>query len=328
MLWDLSTDYYLHHASPRGWFGTTRKSYVDWFNPTDLEPRSMPSITQPQGSLAGKMLDYFDDYWVEYYRPLAISSYLKIFSFRMNSTLRYMPFKSTQDGKYDLSPFRVRSLTDHDALPEKEQPKNGVSIADSRSDEGDNGSRPTSSDGIYAEHKALPTWLHFQLTGQVPAHQGIIEESYPENPATARGAARSAIDGMKTLEDKSAITQMALGELVHKSLNPSVIERELHEYERYITHPLNFPLVVSTEIPANPNAKLLRYVNSVSSEAVSNMHTPDDDLADFEEFLEVGDEPLTVTEADLPKKRYKAYRQWLKGKSLFKQHRLEVDGLT
>ena len=45
---------------------------------------------------------------------------------------------------------------------------------------------------------------------------------------------------------------------------------------------------------------------------------------DYTEFVEsaMRDEPLTVLEEDGSKKRYKAYRQWLRGKSLFKQRPL------
>lgn len=53
------------------------------------------------------------------------------------------------------------------------------------------------------------------------------------------------------------------------------------------------------------------------------MHSTEDDIADYVEFLTVGDEPLTVADADPPQKRYKAYRQWLEGKSFFKPQRDE-----
>ena len=88
----------------------------------------------------------------------------------------------------------------------------------------------------------------------------------------------------KALKDKSAVTQWTLDQFVTNSLNPSVADTEAHEYQRYISHPLNLPLVVTADVPPNPNLEFLGYVNSISA-----------------------------------KKRYKAYRQWVKGKSLFKQ---------
>ena len=127
----------------------------------------------------------------------------------------------------------------------------------------------------------------------------------------------------KTYKDKSAVTQWTLNQFVINSLNPSVTTSEMDEYGRYISHPLNLPLVISSETPSNPSIEFLSYVQSVSADSLLNMHSTEEDIADFSAFLEVGDEPLTVTDADTPKKRYKAYRQWLKGKSLFKQSRID-----
>jgi hypothetical protein len=45
----------------------------------------------------------------------------------------------------------------------------------------------------------------------------------------------------------------------------------------------------------------------------------DSDRALYAETVRVAENPLTVTEEDQLKKRYKAYRKWLRGKSLFKQ---------
>jgi hypothetical protein len=45
----------------------------------------------------------------------------------------------------------------------------------------------------------------------------------------------------------------------------------------------------------------------------------EEDLVLYVETVTVAENPLTVTEEDRMKKRYKAYRKWLRGKSLFKQ---------
>ncbi|KAF4611333.1 hypothetical protein G7Y89_g15680 [Cudoniella acicularis] len=71
MLWDLATDYYLHHADPRAWSGKGRRSYINWYNPAFLEKRTLPKYVGPSGLLAGKEIGFFDDYWLEYYKPLA-----------------------------------------------------------------------------------------------------------------------------------------------------------------------------------------------------------------------------------------------------------------
>uniref|UniRef100_A0A8H7TMS8 Uncharacterized protein n=1 Tax=Bionectria ochroleuca TaxID=29856 RepID=A0A8H7TMS8_BIOOC len=49
-----------------------------------------------------------------------------MFAFKMNSTIKYIPFKSTQDGRYDLSPFRVR--TDGEVYTEKKRVKKEVTM--------------------------------------------------------------------------------------------------------------------------------------------------------------------------------------------------------
>ena len=317
MLWDLSTDYYLHHADPRTWSGKWRRSYIDWFTPQFLVRRTMPSVTQPQGALAGKPLGFFDDYWLEYYKPLALSSFLKIFSFKMNSTLIYIPFKSTQEGRYDLSPFRIRVGTEQD-VPDKQHWSSGLTAISQHNDHSDDVSLISCGTG----HPALPSSLQIQGNKRSQAHQNARKDLHQVS-GTAQDFAASR-KGNQEFKDKSAVTQWTLDQFVSNSLNPGVTASEANEYERYISHPLTLPLVVSTDTPPNPNEEFLSYINSVSDEAVSNVNATPEDTADYAEFLEIGDDPLTVTEADTSNKRYKAYRQWLKGKSLFKQQRVDA----
>ena len=317
LLWDLVTDYYLHHADPRAWSANARKNYIQWYTPAFLGRRNLSGETQACGPLAGKPLSFFDDYWIEYYRPLALSSLQRIFSYRMNSTLRYIPVKSTQEGKYDLSPFRVRSSHDHDSPDKGKQRK--VAYADAQIDLS---GKPPGSPLVISptKHTQLPDWVQSQLNEPplMPSHKASERQTEPkENLSNAK-----TLDG-KPLKDKSAATQWTLSQFVSNSLNPSVTESEAHEYERYISHPQTLPLVTSTDIPPNANIAFFQYVKSNSPDAVSNMQSTEDDIADFIEFLNVAEEALTVYEADTSKKRYKRYRQWLKGKSLFKQQRVD-----
>jgi hypothetical protein len=53
--------------------------------------------------------------------------------------------------------------------------------------------------------------------------------------------------------------------------------------------------------------------------------TAEEDLQEFEEYVNVKENPLDVEEEDGTKKRYKAYRQWLKGKSFFKQSKVDPE---
>lgn len=320
MLWDLSTDYYLHHAHPRAWSTKDRKSYVQWYTPKFLERRKMPSVPRFR-SVPPLPLEYFDDYWLEYYRPLTVSTFGKILSLKLNSTLRYIPFKATHDGRYDLSPFRVRSGNEHES-PEKERVRKEVTISESH-----NGSSTDASSKGLLMNQQLPQRALRGLTeaNLRPSGTSDRDASKPIPPTTID------FDSMPTagsaegnhLKDNAINTQWTLDQFVTNSLNPCVADSEAYEYQRYINHPLNLPLVVSTDAPPSPNMELVNYINSNSLNALTGMHSTDDDIADYNEFLLVGEEPLTVTEADPSKKRYKAYRQWLKGKSLFKQQRVD-----
>ena len=317
MLWDLSTDYYLHHADPRAWSAQNRKSYTTWYTPKYLHGSNLPEATQPGCSVAGKPLTFFDDYWLEYYRPLALSSFIKVFAYKLNSTLRYIPFKLTKEGNYDLSPFRIRDGNEQ-LSPEKVPRKKEVATADSHEEADDEVASLPSIDTQESRHAALPAWLHSQLNEQGPSKYGIPTNAQQRLKDAAQAPMKSQKE-QDNLKDISVVTQWTLDQFVTHSLDPSVAATEAREYQRYIDHPSNVPLVVSTNTPPNPNREFLDYVNSISADAVTNLHSTEDDLADYAEFLDVGDEPLTVTEVDTAKKRYKAYRQWVKGKSLFKQ---------
>ena len=125
--------------------------------------------------------------------------------------------------------------------------------------------------------------------------------------------------------DKSKAAQWTFTQVVHESLNPSVSTQETDDYARYISHPQTLPLVVSNEIPTEIDSEYLEYVNG-SWRDIGIVTTGDEepggsseDLAEAKDFLTVGENPLMVLEEDFGKKRYKAYRKWLLGKSLFKQ---------
>lgn len=322
MLWDLSTDYYLHHANPKAWSAKARKSYVNWYDPKHFERQVGIRAPRPGKFILRKPIHWFDDYWLEYYRPLALSSFQKIFSFRLKSTLQYIPFKLTLEGKYDLSPFRVRIGHEQESS-DKGRLRKEAATDDPKNDEFGNDSLKAPFRNSHLKVPALPDWSDSQLRGQSPSKHNLPRD--PSNKTTnfATNSSRTPMKE-KTPKDQSAIPQWTLDQLVDQSLNPSVAGTEADEYQRYINHPLNLPLVTSTdEPPPHSNIDLLAYVSSDALDAIITMHSSDDDIADYVEFLHIVDDPLTVTEADTPKKRYKAYRQWLKGKSLFKQQRVD-----
>ncbi|KAI4123292.1 MAG: hypothetical protein LQ338_005341 [Usnochroma carphineum] len=300
MLWDLATDYYLHHANPRAWSDRTRKSYIQWFNPVNLQERQMPREVHPPDELADKPLTFFDDYWFEYYRPHIVQSFQKLFPYKANSLRKYPPSKENQDGAVETIASQAK-LNLRPGSEDKEASKKGVTIADPPSTVMSADARILSTDG---EQLLRPEAVH-------PIPNRVQAPSSTPNPE-------------KGPKDKSAVTQWTLNQFVTNSLNPFVMESEADEYLRYINHPSSLPSVVSADDPPNPKPDLQVYVQSNSPDHVAQMQSTEDDIADFTEFVDVGDDPLTVTDADTSKKRYKAYRQWLKGKSLFKQQRVDA----
>ncbi|KZM26829.1 phosphatidylinositol-3,5-bisphosphate 5-phosphatase [Ascochyta rabiei] len=425
MLWDLTTDYYLHHADPRAYLEKTRRDYNNWFTASNLEPRMLPppshSAVLKTKSLQAN-IGFRDDYWLEYYRPLAISSFLKIFAFRLAS-----PNRAARDSRDGLSPSRVEDLSPF--VPRKKQheqvshrnnvkkgPRKGVTILDPVSEVD---SRQGSVMARRRHHVQLSvpdtnsSFTHSILRDShfetdMPSSAPATMSSFPSlanSMSTSTGLASTVRPGFKPA-DKTLINQWTLEQFYDNSINPTVSGSEADEYTRYIEHPLNLPLVVSSEMPSadDPGAmeyyeylcmteggpqaptdidessiaasglaridtdvaslrSFQSYSRPMTSASVStpfshaptyswpqslNPHphlypsftdeilpqtystsgkfqTAEEDIEEFEEYLDVKDNPLDVEEEDGTKKRYKAYRQWLKGKSFFKQSKVDPE---
>ena len=280
----------------------------------------MPTVAN-RGKFKEKQIELFDDYWLEYYRPLALSSFTKIFSYRMHSTLNDLALKTARESKYDLSPFHVRVSHEIDSA-ENPRTKKEVTIAVPRNHPGGEDRPSDTMSSTPTRDGTLPQRLNTQRQETTQVYHSVLADTGVELADTL-ATARKSIQSAKTPKDKSAIAQWTLNQFVVNSLDPSVAESEMSEYGRYISHPLNLPLVISTDDPPMPSLDLINYVHLGTVNNLSSSNITDEDMADYVEFLEVGADPLTVTEVDTPKKRYKAYRQWLKGKSLFKQSRVD-----
>lgn len=225
MLWDLSTDYYLHHADPR--LNKKRRSYTKWWTPKNLEKRSMPLATQPSAEFASKPYSYFDDYWLEYYRPKAVSSFLKMFSHNLNSTLRYVPVGRTQEGKYDLSPFKVRTIH-----------------ADHHSSENANKNSTMNQNVESAEIRLMKiTSLHGwpepppstqQQLGRQVSNPQLQGRDQSQVAGSMHGGVRSSSPTKQNFavgKDLIPIEQRNMNQTVERSLNPMLSEKETAEYE-------------------------------------------------------------------------------------------------
>lgn len=341
MLWDLPTDYYLHHSDPRQWTGQQKHDYIKWYNPDFLLPRALPPYLEIPKETLRKGVEHFDDYWLEYYRPLALSSFAKIFSWKMSSRPRYLPDGSQHSTAWDPSPFIVR-MPAPPAEPSSpgKKPRKGVTILDPQNDSNRflPSSHPHGSDSP-AKHAH---GILRESSGTFDSQQSTLDTSYSSQQFVPA--------------NKNVMNQWTLKQFYENSLNPSVTAAEEEEYEQYISHPLNIPLVISAEEPTSTNITesnldFFEYVRSgtglprvassqylsrdgkinfdefaheVEGETLLN-GIGEEDFADYAEFLTVGDYPLDVTEEDLGKKRYKAYRQWLRGKSLFKQSKVDPE---
>ncbi|KAI5293315.1 phosphatidylinositol-3,5-bisphosphate 5-phosphatase [Ascosphaera acerosa] len=135
LLWDLSTDYYLHHSNPKQFLCLKKRSYINWFTPEYLQRRHMPEmrrrsvhrrcsrrrvsqhaaapeLAHDSASFPADLVGRFDDYWMEYYRPLSMTHFQKTFSYKMKSSARYLPVGhaalAASSLQFNMSPFVPR----------------------------------------------------------------------------------------------------------------------------------------------------------------------------------------------------------------------------
>ncbi|PNS18640.1 Polyphosphoinositide phosphatase [Sphaceloma murrayae] len=342
MLWDLSTDYYLHHSDPKRYLdrSRSRKSYINWFQPSYLEARYLPP-PPPPSSLATKkfgVTDY-DDFWLEYYRPLLLSSFLKVFSYRLNANNRFLPDRPGRDAALTAlhpSPFVPRLDPNRPSpdSPEKRARK-GVTILDPASQSEDEKRSAHSPQNTRGANGGAGILLHTNV-GSTPVLGSMIESA-----TTAGGT--PGLDSGK--EDKSLMNQWTLNRIYENSLNPSVSVGEAAEYERYVSHPSNIPLVVSGEVEESEIAgEYGEWIAGgrgweggegaglgIAGGEGGGWDVLEDDVDEYRDFVDMAyrEDSLTVFDEDRDKKRYKAYRQWLiKGKSLFKQSKVDPEYRT
>lgn len=391
MLWDLATDYYLHHSDPRGWLERQRRDYTQWYTPAFLERRTMPAMpTRSNSALAIRSVPDFDDYWRECYRPAALSSLQKVYSFKVSTMPRFVHDRTPSshgtgvDGKYDFSPF-VRRIDPHKLQqqngsdsPEKKPPRKGVKIVAPQEELPSAVStsvppappptailpdsatfasatvathhRPATADEIPSILRESSVYEKTTTTGTTP---GTDANSTYSNlpPYLSSATTLSSLPGGGPVRpaDKTQMHLWTLNQFHTQSLHPHVSAAEAWEYERYIAHPLSLPLVVSDTAAAIDEedpayGDFVAYVrraggSQATAPAASLLEEGDDDdgrtfaagisdadLQAYWDFVEeVPPDPLTVVEEDLSTKRYKAYRQWLRGKSLFKQSKVDPE---
>ncbi|KAI9886269.1 MAG: H(+)-transporting V1 sector ATPase subunit D [Watsoniomyces obsoletus] len=332
MLWDLPTDYYLHHTNPRMWSGHQRRSYINWFTPSNLQDWKMPALTEhhhhhhhhhPLGNSSEEEEDAnnpIDDFWLEYYRPLAVSSFQKIFSYRINSTLKYIPYKTDQEDHHhiDPSPFRVRNALLRQS-PRRRRTRRSVTASDPYGYKSDDNSSQTShsvvSEKLPPPHPSQQWPVFLSPTDEKKFDKELFHQQRKKD--SPKKSNPLALPHPSTTTERA---QRTLDQFITDSLNPTVTQHEAEEYQRYLDHPQTLTPVVSTDIPPGQALEFTEYLQLNNTD----IRCAEVDLVEFTEYLNVVENPLEVTEADKPKKRYKAYRQWLKGKSLFRQQQRAV----
>jgi hypothetical protein len=424
VLWDLATDFYLHHDHPRTWLTKSRQDYINWYTHAHLQARKLPpliSAYQWGMDMAHDDILLHDDYWLEYYRPLAISSFLKIFAFRLANP---RPGRDSRDGahpsrKLDASPFVPRKKQHNEVQGKdgKKAQRKEVTIIDpsSETESHHNGilgrKRRDAHAGLSHTDSPMKHSIlrdpHFETHTPHSATSGTGPfPSMHNSTSTSTGLSSTLKPGFKPA-DKTLINQWTLAQFYDNSLNPSVSATEEDEYLRYTKHTLNLPLVVNSETPSADDPTALEYyeylsmseagvqtvqdgndatfqvtannlqrldtdvasIRSFASQRPMTSHsmntpfshapsysypqlyslhphlhpayrsdpapqmyatpgkfqTPEQDIEEFEEFLKVKDNPLDVENEDVEKKRYKAYGQWLRGKSFFKQSKMDPE---
>lgn len=325
LLWDLASDYYLHHNKPSAMFERRRRSYNQWYTPEFLQERKMPPKafkTANESTVVGSVAEH-DDYWLECYRPAALSSLGKVYSYRINAASRYLPERPHRESRYDFSPFKIRQEPQRqssDTSGKHSQP-NQVKIL-----EPENKQRTASQGGPIKETQDLSRYSSTAMNKNSSILRGQTATSPSKQPTQP--------------PDKSQRHQWTLNQIHTQSLNPSVSEKEAREYARYIAHPLTLPLVTSkhdTEVPSDHHAAAdyIEYTHrpggsqfdEFDQEEADKLVVGEADLHSYNVFLAEAEreDALTVTEDDGDKKRYKAYRQWLKGRSLFKQSKVDPE---
>ena len=317
MLWDLSTDYYLHHTDPQKWHEKVRHNYQQWYNPASLEAVQMPVMPTAVSKVNNVAVNQVDDYWIEYYRPLALSSLLKVFAFNMNSTTRHTADRfQVGSGFHDFSPFQPR------------KPSIGSENA-----EGKNQKRSSTTLEVYDDLVSVlastpssrPATIAEDMS---PVRRAIIKETYFELERHLQPLPEATSAPTDT-SDKKFMHQWTLNRIYTESLNPKVSAAETAEYEDYVNHPSNLRLAtVNKDTIAAAGKEFSKYIDLDNDQGPEFNHTDaieGTDIQDFLDYLSVAENPLNVNEEDGGKKRYKAYSKWLRGKSFFKQSSLDPE---
>jgi hypothetical protein len=267
MLWDLASDHHLHNSHPRLHAQRASRSYINWFTPSYLHPRVMPHfahkiprhihITPSSSSSSSAQPTHPpppDDYWLEYYRPQALSPLVKNLAWKMAQRPRYLPDVPAADLALNPSPFTPRRPL---AVTAANAAAVAIVAASNRMQE--DGQRPPQPRGK-GPHITIVPPLPTDQRLAVPDLRRHVNAGSSRTPPTphapaappptpAAGLAYSVADsgtpltattGTEPPPDRAAWT---LKQWYAAALAPTVAPAERDEYVAYLTYPLALPLV-------------------------------------------------------------------------------------
>ncbi|KAK9316417.1 SacI homology domain-containing protein [Lipomyces starkeyi] len=333
MLWDLSTDYYLHHGVPTG-KKPPRRSYRRWWTSIHLQQpltqREIESLEKEiimSDSIANPRLTsgYFDNYWMEYYKPKLLSSFSKVFQYNMNSTLRYLPSMVVGNSKYNLSPFEPRQLhIDHQTKDFLEKER----IADDRSS-------IISVISTRRTRKFLDIGF-IDFSSKLEKRSPSPSPPETESPPSSRSddyysqVASLPIDNDDGFDDTlwcyggekddrgfhSEIRDMT--EIVGHIMKPTVANSETQEYRKYLsTNPDIAPLGIAEKKALMRNQQHLDFENYIKSTLPSvidsDFVSDEDNMLYLQHVLAPEIAASMKTSDDEQSKRFRSYQIWLKG---------------
>jgi hypothetical protein len=235
----------------------------------------------------------------------------------MNSTLRYIPIQLDSEEMYDLSPFHVR--TTHDSEHPEKKHKKGVVILDPIDNASDNSAHSSKPNSSLPRKTPIQRWLQSQ------PKESELGAGFDEKGG-ATSASSFSNEAPIIYPDRTQSAQWTLDEWFRYSLTPFVTPDEAQEYELYVNHPLKLPLVGMSALAVESHPEYDDYIATTSTDAIGKLQVPEEDLFDYDSFIRISEDPLTVLPSETPKKKYKVYRQYLKGKSLFKHQRQDQAG--
>ncbi|KAK9465943.1 SacI homology domain-containing protein [Lipomyces arxii] len=329
MLWDLSTDYYLHHGFPSG-KKPQRRSYRNWWIPDNLQKpitqREIESISENTILKDGVTIwrsasSYFDNYWMEYYKPKMLSSFSKVFQYNMNSTLRYLPSMVVGNGKYNLSPFETRQLhIEHKDMTEKEK------ISDDRSSiiSAISSRRTRKFLDIkfidFSSKTELQSPPLSPLESESPSPS--VEEHYYSTVASLPIYKDDGFDdslwcyGGEKNEKGYHAGIRNMEEIVDHAMKPSVPTLETQEYRKYLANPDFAPLSSSEKRAMVQNPQHVEFENyikgNLGNDSDSDLVAPEDDVL-YQQHVLIPEFATSMKPMDDDQsKRFKSYQSWIR----------------